>query len=49
MVILFAGKYTGEYNRDKIILDGLRKRNDVEVLEYKFHKKKEFNLSKFKS
>lgn len=49
MVILFAGKYTGEYNRDKIILDGLRKRNDVEVLEYKFHKKKEFDLSKFKS
>lgn len=49
MVILFAGKYTGEYNRDKIILDGLRKRTDVEILEYKFHKKKHFKLKKFKS
>ena len=38
MIILFAGKYTGEYNRDKIILEGLKKRNDVKIIEYKFNK-----------
>ncbi len=47
MIILFAGKYTGEYNRDKIILEGLRKRKDVKILEYKFNKKKDFSQEKF--
>jgi glycosyltransferase involved in cell wall biosynthesis len=48
MIILFAGKYTGEYNRDKIILEGLKKRIDVEIIEYKFSKKKNFNKLEFK-
>ncbi len=47
MIILFAGKYTGEYNRDKIILEGLQKRNDVKIIEYKFNRKKDFNREKF--
>tara|TARA_B100000401_G_scaffold437958_1_gene384912 strand:+ start:1571 stop:2623 length:1053 start_codon:yes stop_codon:yes gene_type:complete len=47
MIILFAGKYTGEYNRDKIILEGLSKRNDVKIIEYKFNKKKDFSQEKF--
>lgn len=48
MVILFVGKYTSDYNRNKIILDGLRKRDDVEIVEYQFKKRKEFDLNKFK-
>ena len=47
MIILFAGKFTGEYNRDKIILEGLKKRNDVKIIEYKFNKKKDFSREKF--
>ncbi|MBK21363.1 MAG: hypothetical protein CMP63_03460 [Flavobacteriales bacterium] len=47
MIILFAGKYTGEYNRDKIIFEGLQKRNDVKIIEYKFNRKKDFNREKF--
>ena len=47
MIILFTGKYTGEYNRDKIIIEGLTKRNDVKIIEYKFNKKKDFSREKF--
>ena len=47
MIILFAGKYTGEYNRDRIIIEGLKKRSDVDILEYKFNRKKDFSLEKF--
>ena len=47
MIILFAGKFTGEYNRDKIILEGLKKRNDVTIIEYKFNRKKDFSREKF--
>lgn len=47
MVLLFTGRYTSEYNRNKIILDGLKKREDITVIEYIFRKKKEFDLKKF--
>ncbi len=49
MVILFAGRYTSDYNRNKIILDGLQKKEGVKVIEYKFRKRKEFDPVKFKS
>lgn len=47
MKILFAGKYNPEYNRTKIILEGLKQLPDVEVIEMPFAKKKEFNQKAF--
>ena len=47
MNILFVGKYNPEYNRNKIILEGLRKLNDLTVCELPFNKKKDFNLTEF--
>lgn len=49
MVILFAGRYTSEYNRNKIIIDGLQSIPKIQVLEYHFQKKKEFSLKKFQA
>ncbi len=49
MIILFAGRYSRDYNRNKIILDGLKQQDDVEVIEYEFRKRKDFDLKKFKS
>ena len=42
MNILFVGKYNPEYNRNKIILEGLRKLDDLTVFELPFNKKKDF-------
>ena len=47
MNILFVGKYNPEYNRNKIILEGLRKLDDLTVFELPFNKKKDFNLKEF--
>lgn len=47
MKILVAGKYNPEYNRTKILLDGLKQLEGVEVIEMPFSKKKEFNLHDF--
>ena len=49
MIILFAGKYTGEYNRDKILIEGLRNQNDITLIEYKFEKRRNFNRKKFQN
>ena len=44
MKILVVGKYNPEYNRTKIILDGLRKLTNIEVKEMPFKKKKHLDL-----
>ena len=48
MKILVVGKYNPEYNRTKIILDGLRKLANIEVKEMPFNKKKHLNLDALK-
>jgi len=48
MKILVVGKYNPEYNRTKILLDGLRKTEGIEVIEMPFSKKKYFDIEEFK-
>lgn len=47
MKILVAGKYNPEYNRTKILLDGLKQLDGVEVVEMPFAKKKNFDAKAF--
>lgn len=47
MKILVAGKYNPEYNRTKILLDGLKQIDGIEVVEMPFSKKKQFNKAEF--
>lgn len=44
MKILFAGKFDPDYNRTKIILDGLKYFEQAEVQHYNFNTRSRFNL-----
>lgn len=48
MKILVAGKYNPEYNRTKILLDGLKQIDGIEVKELPFKKKKQLDLQVLK-
>jgi glycosyltransferase involved in cell wall biosynthesis len=48
MKILVVGKYNPEYNRTKILLDGLKKLANIEVKEMPFKKKKHLDLNALK-
>lgn len=48
MKILFVGKVNLEYNRVRVLINGLKKRNDVEVRLYEFKKRSSFDKNYFK-
>lgn len=49
MKILFTGKTDFKYNRTTILVEGLKKIKEIELILYSFKSKRHFNKSEFKS
>ncbi|SHH90486.1 glycosyltransferase [Wenyingzhuangia marina] len=47
MKILFVGKINLDYNRVRVLINGLKKREDVEVRSYEFKKRSSFDKAHF--